>query len=1709
MDVFALRDRVVDDYKRYIESFVRIRDKRIDAFVREQFDSGALWPDPILQLNPAYEPGPTLDELAAQVVITAGTARFFRKHDGSALRLYRHQQEAIEISRHREPYVVTTGTGSGKSLTYLVPIYDHILRTNPEKHQVRAIIVYPMNALINSQQTALEDYHRGCPDSPVRFAKYTGQVHGDARNRILQDAPHILLTNCEMLEYMLLRPAERLFTDRATANLEYLVLDELHTYRGRQGADVAMLLRRLRERAGNPRLLHIGTSATMVTEGKREDRRRVVAAVATQLFGSDVKPENVVDETLQRAILAPLPSDGAGLRAAVEAPLSKDLAGFQRAPLAAWVENTFGIDEEDGRLVRRRPITFLEGVRALSEASGLPEETCTSKLKEVLTVGNSLRNESEEPLFAFRFHQFLAAGGTVYSTLEAPEQRKLSLEGQYYAGGDEGERLLFPLVFCRECGQEYYMVSWRKGADSEITPRTPLFFADDEDEKVFPGYLVLDDGKVWGEGREDDLPDHWWDDRGQTVRIKRDYKPHVPQKLSVLPGGKTQETDEAKGTRVWFQPTPFLLCLRCGIAYDRSEKNDFRKLTRLSHTGRSTATTLLSGSAIAQLRKDTSVAAEARKLLSFTDNRQDASLQAGHFNDFIQVALARSALYRALKEKGSLDHAEVTPAVFRSLNLPQEAYAIAPSEYDPGKERNETAMKRLLEYRLYEDLRRGWRIVQPNLEQCGLLRIEYPGLHEMCQNEKLWTAHPVLQQATPEKREQAIRAFLDHLRKEMAVDAKVLDPQEEWELRQRVTQNLREPWAFDSDDLIRQSTLFVLPSGHGRRTDRDRSLDFRTKVSRFLRRGETWGMDAEIPTDQWGALIKTLVQVLKGNFLRETRTHTQQPAIQLLAGAFRWTLGDGTPPELDPIRTRRAESDEFEEVERVANKFFAELYQETARLMTGIEGHAHTGQIPSELRIKREGDFRDGKLSALFCSPTMELGIDIRDLNVVHMRNVPPTPANYAQRSGRAGRSGQPALVAAFCSEGSPHDQYFFRKPELMVAGAVAPPRLDLGNQELVRAHIHSVWLSATGIKLGTAIEEVLNLDPPTAFPLRPDIQHLMQLSEEKLSSLRRECQSILDACGEEVKGAFWNTPGWLDAVLQEAPTQFNGAFDRWRELYISATQQRDEARKTVDRPGASGKERQEAEQKEREAKREIALLLNQTNKSTESDFYPYRYLAAEGFLPGYNFPRLPLRALLPAGEETHSVDRPRFLGLGEFGPRNILYHESRKYRMARCVLPTGGVEGRLKKAKFCNACGYFHDDQHTGADVCNHCKTPLTGETSEYTPFLFEMPTVKGMRVERITCDEEERRREGYEMELHYRFAAGPDGKAIFEKATATEGSQELLQFVYGPQANLWRVNRKWRRSDQRGFRLDTKTGYWAKRSGDDDRAGDIDETRMLSGVLPFVRDTRNILLIRPGADIGAAKEGREAFLASLSFAFQRGMQIYFQVEEQEIAVNRIGERDTRSILFWEASEGGSGIWLRLMEDPEALARVATEALTICHFDPETGEDRAEKDTCAKACYRCLLSYSNQPDHRQLDRFLIRDFLLPLRRASTKRTTGGRSYEDQYQWLLERRDPSSSLEAKFLKELFDSRRRLPDRAQHRPEPGVYAEADFFYERDALKGVAVFIDGTPHDEPVRKEQDQRERKKLEDLGYRVIVIRHDKPLAEQINAHADVFGPGL
>jgi ATP-dependent helicase YprA (DUF1998 family) len=186
---------------------VVIRDERIAEHVDHELEEGLLWPDPIVQLNPAFEQGGTVDELVSAGLLHERCGPIFRRgkspadQDGELLLLHRHQREAIEVARSGGNYVLTAGTGSGKSLAYIVPIVDHVLRNGSGKG-IQAIVVYPMNALANSQAGELEKFLSFGPwaggRSPVTFRRYTGQASIIARplpidkpeTRLPADAPH-------------------------------------------------------------------------------------------------------------------------------------------------------------------------------------------------------------------------------------------------------------------------------------------------------------------------------------------------------------------------------------------------------------------------------------------------------------------------------------------------------------------------------------------------------------------------------------------------------------------------------------------------------------------------------------------------------------------------------------------------------------------------------------------------------------------------------------------------------------------------------------------------------------------------------------------------------------------------------------------------------------------------------------------------------------------------------------------------------------------------------------------------------------------------------------------------------------------------------------------------------------------------------------------------------------------------------------------------------------------------------------------------------------------------------------------------------------------------------------------------------------------------------------------------------------------------------
>lgn len=267
MSIFDLHSHVLADYRDFVRSFFIVADARARQFVEYALvEEARLWPDFLLQVSPSYTRSVTVTDLAAQGVVHAQAAAVFCTDEGHPFHLYQHQVEAVGLARTGQSYVVTSGTGSGKSLTYFLPIIDTLLRQPPAVDRVAALVVYPMNALVNSQLQALEKLKDGYERRtgqrfPVTFAKYTGETVEAARHELRQHPPQIMLTNYVMAELLLVRPEDQRFLDRAGGGLRFLVFDELHTYRGRQGADVAMLIRRLKERCAAPNLIHVGTSA--------------------------------------------------------------------------------------------------------------------------------------------------------------------------------------------------------------------------------------------------------------------------------------------------------------------------------------------------------------------------------------------------------------------------------------------------------------------------------------------------------------------------------------------------------------------------------------------------------------------------------------------------------------------------------------------------------------------------------------------------------------------------------------------------------------------------------------------------------------------------------------------------------------------------------------------------------------------------------------------------------------------------------------------------------------------------------------------------------------------------------------------------------------------------------------------------------------------------------------------------------------------------------------------------------------------------------------------------------------------------------------------------------------------------------------------------------------------------------------------------------
>jgi ATP-dependent helicase YprA (DUF1998 family) len=1728
VDVFALRQHLIHEYAQYTRSFINIGYAELRGKVDAALDGGELWPEPLVQLNPSYMPGGDIDGLVATGKLHPECKRIFRRKVADPasgdpqqltvnlpISLYTHQVEALARGTERKPFVVTTGTGSGKSLSYLLPVVDRVLRDGSGRG-IRAIAVYPMNALANSQLEELEKFlQRGYPSGkpPVTFARYTGQEGHEERERVLESPPDVLLTNYVMLELLLTRRTERRLID-AASDLVFLILDELHTYRGRQGADIGMLVRRCRDAFSRERMVCIGTSATMASDGNRDARRNSIAKVGTRIFGQQVSASDVLDETLTRTtrkVGFDTESDRAALSRAVDrcavgqTPSTFD--DLAKDPLASWIEATFGLttESDSDRLRRAKPRAIdgpLGACEELADLCGCAPAHASAAIRALLRAGADLRHPvTGLPAFAFRLHQFVTRGDTVWASLEAPGDWFTTLRQQQFVPGDRS-RVLLPLVFCRDCGHHFYRVYRTADEAGRVTlaPRLHFRLESREEGEPEPGYLFQPEPGIdpWDDSEEglvERLPPDWIEVVGERRKVKRSRRDDLPMRMSIAPSGRIEE-----GQRTFFfQPAPFAFCPACNVAYTARDKSDAGKLRTLGVDTRSTATTILALNAIENLQRS-DLDAQAKKLLSFTDNRQDASLQAGHFNDFVEVGLVRSALAQAVQRSGrdGLRFGSLAGELFRALNLKFGSYSAVPSARFAAQRNVEDVFRRSLVFRAYRDLQRGWRVSSPNLEQVGLLQFEYESLDEFAAAEDIWAGtHVVLRRASSILRHQICRTLLDHLRRSLAIDAKELEREELSRLKRESDSYLREEWALDD-----AAEKLVVPIAWPRaQDDRDEeqfiSLSAHSSFGNYLRRRSVLGTDG-LTLDDTRQIIEDLFRILEGHYLHRVR----EPLPGSLVGGYRlrcdtmlWIAGTGIPAS-DHLREEQRGTEG-----RKANPYFVDLYRRFVDVGDALHAREHTAQVPAALRELREEQFRSAELPVLFCSPTMELGVDIAQLNVVNMRNVPPTPANYAQRSGRAGRGGQPALVYTYCSGFSPHDQYFFRRPERMVAGSVQAPRLDLGNEALVRAHIHAIWLGELGIDLGKTLADILVVgEEDLLVPLRPEVRQ--QLTNAPAAARAKEkARSLIDSSFGDVR-PNWLGPDWIDRTIDSATQSLDNACQRWRDLYVTAVKQRTEQNRIIGDHGRSESERRQAKAFRQQAEAQIELLTKPHGVS-EGDFYSYRYFASEGFLPGYSFPRLPVNCFVPGrrGEvgEHQYLNRPRFLAISEFGPGAFIYHEGARYRISRAniAMQADGRGPSLTPLKSCGECGYSHERALESVNNCERCGTPL--DTDGSFSNLVRMQNVSAKRMERITSDEEERQRQGFEIRTFFRFAES-GGRANTTSVAATDYMGPLAKLEYSDATTIWRVNLGWnRRANHRshGFQLDIERGEWIAQDAATVTDGVGAEARANSRrVVPFVTDTKNALLFTP-----SVPTDQPAFMATLAAALKRGIQHVFQLEHTEIAVDALPVASRRNhLLIYEGSEGGAGVLRQIIDSQEVLHAVVRAALELSHFDPQTRKDLGarHRDGCEAGCYDCLLDYGNQLEHTLIDRKLVAEYLFRLLGCSYAESQRAKDVSDP--WARLRSICDSELERRFLDMLQQRGYLPPDKGQYWI-PERYTRPDFFFEG----GTCVYIDGPPHDEPGKADEDRKIRERLVLDGYRWIAFHHAADWSAELARHPDVF----
>ncbi len=1307
IDPLHTSDVIHGAYQRYLRSLLPLREPRLaEALHAAINEDTALTRGPLLEITPPYAHGATLEQLIAEGVLHAGLAEL----GGPALPLdrplYRHQERALRKVAAGRNVVVATGTGSGKTESFLLPILNELSRQHAEGGLgpgVRALLLYPMNALANDQVKRLRETLATAPH--ITFGRYTGDTEQDrrraqeafetenpgqrrltnellSRDEMRETPPHILLTNYAMLEYLLLRPLDvELFQGSHAGTWRFIVVDEAHVYDGTRGAELAMLLRRLVDRVGGGRRLQcIATSATVGGEQRPQD----VTTFASHLF--DAPFEYGPTEDAQDLVRATrVPDDGGTTWGPLPASAYGDAARGS-AELTRLVA-AHGCEEPDPAVALRREQRVRQLKAALTPGPRPLRDVATELFPEdpravehttaLVNLGSGLRDSQGTAVLSARYHLFARATEGAFSCF-SDEGPHVSLARRERC--EHCAAAAFEIGGCKRCGTVHLAGRVDSvGRHQVFRARTsmgerPVWLAlaantglSDEDEEVLDeqrpndveeAQLCARCGAVYTDSRSRCDNDGCSSDELRVVQRMR---------------GATSELRQ---------------CVTCG--------GRGQGLIRLFESGNDAAVAVLTTALYQELPPvETGQMAElpgqGRKLLLFSDSRQAAAYFAPYLEDSYGDLQRRRLVLQGL-ESGDRDAAGL-----RSDDLVVHVARAAESVGMFERRASRQAKERQAALWVHQELLS--LDERMSLEGLGLVQLRLEG-------DAAWSVPPAL--LSLGLTEDEAWAFLEELLRTLKQQGAVTTP-EEVDAKDEAFDPRRGPiWVREQGSEAKRKVLSWLPTrGSNRR------IDYVRRVLTALGRSEdpervlagVWRLVTEGPQKEW---LRAEVQPVLGTVRRldhtwlqwhrtrvEDRLHRCDRCSRTVAATVRGVCSTtGCSGTMQPWCLPGEQDDDHYRV----------LYR--TMLPVPLSVQEHTAQWTNQEAAHIQQQFVKGEINALSCSTTFELGVDVGELQSVVLRNMPPATANYVQRAGRAGRRTDSAALVLTYAQRRSHDLTRFAEPERMIAGEVRAPFIPLGNERIDRRHAHSVALAAF---FRRAFEERRVVWRKTGEFFIPGVDGTVpaDLVEAFLTPVPAAVEESLRAV--------------LPPSVQEEIGLDTGAWVQ--ELVRLIEDTRDEIRQDLDNYDA----RREAAAAER---RYAVAQRFQRAYNTVADRELLGMLANRNVLPKYGFPvdSVELKTVYADAEYGNKLELSRDLSTaiyeyapgGEIVAGGYVWTSGGVYR-----LPERELLG--KHYAVCTGCGLYREGDDPVDPVCPACTVVATGMPRQYVVPSFGFVASKG----------------------------------------------------------------------------------------------------------------------------------------------------------------------------------------------------------------------------------------------------------------------------------------------------------------------------------------------------------------------------------------------